>query len=48
MGVAGYAHFLALAQRSQWDENDVVLTLDGWDDERRQYFVVRDGEPVSA
>jgi ribonucleoside-diphosphate reductase beta chain len=35
VGVAGYAHFLALAQRSQWDENDVVLTLDGWDDERR-------------
>jgi ribonucleoside-diphosphate reductase beta chain len=36
VGVAGYAHFLALAQRSQWDENAVVLTLDGWDDERRQ------------
>ncbi len=36
MGVAGYAHFLALAQRSQWDSNDVALTLDGWDDERRQ------------
>ncbi len=36
MGVAGYAHFLALAQRSQWDENDVPLTLDGWDDERRR------------
>ncbi len=36
MGVAGYAHFLALAQRSQWDENAVALTLDGWDDERRQ------------
>ena len=36
MGVAGYAHFLALAQRSQWDENAVVLTLGGWDDERRQ------------
>ena len=36
MGVAGYAHFLALAQRSQWDENDVVLTLDGWTPARRQ------------
>jgi ribonucleoside-diphosphate reductase beta chain len=36
VGVAGYAHFLALAQRSQWDENAVALTLDGWDDERRQ------------
>jgi ribonucleoside-diphosphate reductase beta chain len=36
VGVAGYAHFLALAQRSQWDENAVVLTLDGWDAERRQ------------
>jgi ribonucleoside-diphosphate reductase beta chain len=36
VGVAGYAHFLALAQRSQWDESAVVLTLDGWDDERRQ------------
>jgi ribonucleoside-diphosphate reductase beta chain len=36
VGVAGYAHFLALAQRSQWDENAVVLTLGGWDDERRQ------------
>ncbi len=36
MGVAGYAHFLALAHRSQWDENAVVLTLDGWDDDRRQ------------
>jgi ribonucleoside-diphosphate reductase beta chain len=36
VGVAGYAHFLALARRAQWDENDVELTLDGWDDERRQ------------
>jgi ribonucleoside-diphosphate reductase beta chain len=36
VGVAGYAHFLALAQRSQWDESAVVLTLDGWDDKRRQ------------
>lgn len=36
MGVAGYAHFLALAQRSQWDENAVALTLAGWDDERRK------------
>jgi ribonucleoside-diphosphate reductase beta chain len=36
VGVAGYAHFLALAQRSQWDENAVALTLDGWDDQRRQ------------
>ena len=35
VGVAGYAHFLALARRSQWDENEVVLTLGGWDDERR-------------
>jgi ribonucleoside-diphosphate reductase beta chain len=36
VGVAGYAHFLALAQRAQWDEREVELTLDGWDDERRQ------------
>jgi len=36
VGVAGYAHFLALAQRSQWDENAVELTLDGWTPERRQ------------
>jgi ribonucleoside-diphosphate reductase beta chain len=36
VGVAGYAHFLALAQRAQWDENDVDLTLDVWDDELRQ------------
>jgi ribonucleoside-diphosphate reductase beta chain len=36
VGVAGYAHFLALARRSQWDENAVELTLDGWDDARRQ------------
>jgi ribonucleoside-diphosphate reductase beta chain len=36
VGVAGYAHFLALAQRSQWDENAVELTLRGWTPERRQ------------
>jgi|tagenome__1003787_1003787.scaffolds.fasta_scaffold20821690_1 ribonucleoside-diphosphate reductase beta chain len=36
MGVAGYAHFLALAQRSQWDENAVELTLHGWDETRRR------------
>src|SRR5262249_28022290 len=36
VGVAGYAHFLALAQRSQWDENAVELTLDGWTPARRQ------------
>jgi ribonucleoside-diphosphate reductase beta chain len=36
VGVAGYAHFLALAQRSQWDENAVELTLHGWTPERRQ------------
>jgi ribonucleoside-diphosphate reductase beta chain len=36
VGVAGYAHFLALAQRAQWDEREVELTLGGWDDERRQ------------
>jgi ribonucleoside-diphosphate reductase beta chain len=32
VGVAGYAHFLALAERARWDENDVELTLDAWDD----------------
>jgi ribonucleoside-diphosphate reductase beta chain len=36
VGVAGYAHFLSLARRSQWHEDDVDLTLDGWDDELRQ------------
>jgi ribonucleoside-diphosphate reductase beta chain len=36
VGVAGYEHFLALARRAQWDERDVVLTLDVWDDELRQ------------
>ncbi len=36
MAVAGYAHFLRLAARAQWDEDDVELTRDGWDDERRQ------------
>jgi ribonucleoside-diphosphate reductase beta chain len=36
VGVAGYAHFLALARRSQWDENEVELTLHGWTPERRQ------------
>jgi ribonucleoside-diphosphate reductase beta chain len=36
VGVAGYAHFLALAQRSQWDEGAVELTAEGWDAERRQ------------
>jgi ribonucleoside-diphosphate reductase beta chain len=36
VGVAGYAHFLALAQRSQWDEDVVELTAGGWDAERRQ------------
>jgi ribonucleoside-diphosphate reductase beta chain len=36
VGVAGYAHFLRLAARAQWDEDDVELTLGGWDDERRQ------------
>jgi len=36
VGVAGYAHFLALARRSQWDENAVELTLHGWTPERRQ------------
>jgi ribonucleoside-diphosphate reductase beta chain len=36
VGVAGYEHFLALARRAQWDENDVDLTLDVWDDALRQ------------
>jgi ribonucleoside-diphosphate reductase beta chain len=36
VGVAGYAHFLALAHRAQWDEAEVELTLAGWDGERRQ------------
>ena len=36
VGVAGYAHFLALAQRSQWDENAVELTVHGWTSGRRQ------------
>jgi ribonucleoside-diphosphate reductase beta chain len=35
VGVAGYAHFLALAERARWDENDVDLTLDVWDDRTR-------------
>jgi ribonucleoside-diphosphate reductase beta chain len=33
VGVAGYEHFLALAQRAQWDERDVDLSRDVWDDE---------------
>jgi ribonucleoside-diphosphate reductase beta chain len=28
VGVAGYAHFLALAERAQWDEEDVDLRED--------------------
>jgi ribonucleoside-diphosphate reductase beta chain len=35
VAVAGYAHFLALARRAQWDENEVVLTRDVWDDDLR-------------
>ena len=35
MGVAGYAHFLTLAERAQWDEDDVALTREGWDAELR-------------
>jgi ribonucleoside-diphosphate reductase beta chain len=35
VGVAGYAHFLALARRVRWDADDVELTLGGWDRERR-------------
>jgi ribonucleoside-diphosphate reductase beta chain len=35
VGVAGYAHFLTLAERARWDENDVDLTLDVWDAEMR-------------
>jgi ribonucleoside-diphosphate reductase beta chain len=33
VGVAGYAHFLALAERARWDEDDVVLTPEAFRDD---------------
>jgi ribonucleoside-diphosphate reductase beta chain len=33
VGVAGYAHFLMLAERAQWDEDDVVLTPEAFSDD---------------
>jgi ribonucleoside-diphosphate reductase beta chain len=36
VGVAGYAHFLALAERVRWDEDEVELTRGVWDEELRQ------------